>query len=74
MYFTYLKHEEMLSRRIEEYTADMTLLIKFKKITGKKKKFAQNMEVPVSLMNFYSKLKGSLVGFFVWNFRFFDCF
>ena len=55
----------MLSRRIEEYTADLTLLIKFKKITGKKKKFAQNMEVPVSLMNFYSKPKGSLVGFFV---------
>ena len=55
----------MLSRRIEEYTADVTLLIKFKKITGKKKIFAQNMEVPVSLMNFYSKAKGSLVGFFV---------
>ena len=37
---------------VKKYTADLTLLTKFKKIIGMKKKFAQIMEVPVSLMGF----------------------
>ena len=35
---------------VKKYTADLILLTKFKKIIGMKEKFAQNPEVPVSLM------------------------
>ena len=35
---------------IKKYTADLILLTEFKKII--KEKFAQNMEVPLSLMKF----------------------
>ena len=37
---------------VKKYTADLILLTKFKKIIGMKEKFAQNAEVPVSLMGF----------------------
>ena len=41
----------MLFREIvKKYTADLILLTKFKTIIGMKKKFVQNIEVPVSLM------------------------
>ena len=37
---------------VKNYTLDLILQTKFKKIIGMKKKLAQNMEVPVSLMEF----------------------
>ena len=49
---------------VKEYTADLILLTKFKKIIGIKKKFAQNMEVPVSIMKFLLQTQGSFGGFF----------
>ena len=41
------------------------LRTKFKKIIGMKEKLAQNMEVPVSLMEFLLQTQGSFDGFFV---------
>ena len=35
---------------VKNYASDLILRTKFKKIIGMKEKFAQNMEVPVSLM------------------------
>ena len=55
MYFTYLETLGMLFRGIvKKYTADLILRTKFKKIIGMgmKEKFEQNMELPVSLMEF----------------------
>ena len=44
---------EMLFRGIvKNYTADLILRTKFKKIIGMKETFVQNMEVPVSFMEF----------------------
>ena len=37
---------------VQNYTADLILLTKFKKIIGMKEKFTQNMEVSVSLMGY----------------------
>ena len=55
----------MLFRGIgKKYTVDLALLIKFKKIIGMLGKFAQNMEVPVLLMEFLLQTQGPLVGFF----------
>ena len=66
MYFTYSEALANFFRTVvKKYTADLILLTKFKKILGMKENFAQNMEVPVSLMEFYSKPKGALVDFLV---------
>ena len=59
----------MLFRGIaKEYTADLTLLTKFKKIIGMKEKFAQNIEVSVSLMEFLLQAQGTFGGFFCLKF------
>ena len=49
---------------VKNYTADLILRTKFKKIIGMKEKFAQNMEVPVSLMEFLLQNQGSFGGSF----------
>ena len=54
----------LLRRIVKKYTADLILLTKFKKIIGMKEKFAQNMEVPVSLMEFLLQNQGSFGGSF----------
>ena len=59
---------------VKKYTADLTLLTKFKKIIGMWGKFAQNMEVPVSLMEFLLQTQGAFGVFFVGNFTFYDGF
>ena len=48
---------------VKNYTADLILRTKFKKIIGMKEKFAQNMEVPVSLMEVLLQTQGSFGGF-----------
>ena len=53
---------------VKKYTADRTLLTKFKEIIGMQEKFAQNMEVPVSLMEFLLQGQGSFGGFFCLKF------
>ena len=53
---------------VKNYTADLILRTKFKKIIGMKEKFAQNMEVPVSLMEFLLQTQGSFGGFFCFKF------
>ena len=64
----------MRHAEVKKYTAYLIVLTKFKKEIGMKEKFEQNMEVPVSLMEFYPKTKGALVDFFVLNFTFYDGF
>ena len=59
---------------VKKHTADLILLTKFKKIIGMKEKFVQNMEKPVSLMEFLLQTQGSFGGFFVWRFIFYDVF
>ena len=59
----------MLFRRIvKKYTADLTLLTKFEKIVGMYEKFAQNMEVSVSLMKFLLQTQGTFGVFFCLKF------
>ena len=53
---------------VKKYTADLILLIKFKRIIGVEEKFAQNMEVPVSLMEFFLQIQRSFGGFFCLRF------
>ena len=66
---------EMLFRGIvKNYTADLILRTKFKKIIGMKEKFAQNMEVPVSLMEFLLQTQGSFGKFFCLKFYILQCF
>ena len=66
---------EMLFRGIvKNYTADLILRTKFKKIIGMKEKFAQNMEVPVSLMEFLLQTEGSFGEFFCLKFYILRCF
>ena len=48
---------------VKNYTADLILWTKFKKIIGMKVTFAQNMEVQVSLMEFLLQTQGSFGGF-----------
>ena len=48
---------------VKKYTVDLILLTKYKKIIGLKEKFKQNIEVPVSCMEFYSKPKKALMDF-----------
>ena len=50
---------------VKTYTADLTLLTKFKKIVGMREKFAQNMEVSVSLMEFLLQTQGAFGVFFL---------
>ena len=59
---------------VKNYAADLILRTKFKKIIGMKEKFAQNMEVPVSLMEFLLQTQGSFRGFFCLNFYILQCF
>ena len=48
------KYWEMFFRGIvKKYTLDLVLLTKFENIIGMKKKFAQYLEVPISLMGFF---------------------
>ena len=56
----------MLFRGIgKKYTGDLILLTKFKKIISMKEKFEQNIEVPVSLMEFLLQTQRALMDFFV---------
>ena len=48
---------------VKKYSEDLIELTKFKKINVVKEKFAQNMEVPVSLIEFLLQTQGSFVGF-----------
>ena len=59
---------------VKKYTADLILLTKFKRIIGMKKKLKQNMEVPVSLMEFSLQTQGSFDGFFCLKFYVLQCF
>ena len=60
---------EMLFKGIvKNYTADLILRSKFKKIIDMKEKFAQNTEVPVSLMEFLLETQGSFGRFFCLKF------
>ena len=52
---------------VKKYTADLILLTKFKKIMGMKEKFAQNMEVQVSFMEFLLQIQESFGGFFLFD-------
>ena len=58
----------LFGRIVKKYSADLILLTKFKKLIGVKEKFAQNMEVPVSLMKFLLQTQGSFGGFFCLTF------
>ena len=63
---------EMLFRGIvKNYTADLRARTKFKKIIGMKEKFTQNMDVPVSLMEFLLQTQGSFGRFFCLKFQIF---
>ena len=59
---------------IKKYAANLILLTKFKKIIGVMEKFAQNMEEPVSLMEFLLQTVGSFGGFFCLTFYILRCF
>ena len=50
---------ELFRGTVKKYTADLILPIKFKRIIGMKEKFAQNMEVPVSLMKILLQVQGT---------------
>ena len=65
----------MLFRGIrKKYTADLILGTKFKKIIDMKKKFVQDMEVPVSLMQFLLQTQGRSGEFLCFNFYILRCF
>ena len=53
---------------IKNYTADLILLAKLKNIIGIKEKFAQNIEVPVSFMEFLLQIQGTFGGLFCLKF------
>ena len=53
---------------VKKYTVDLVLLTNFKKIIGMKEKFAENLEVPVSLMEFLLQTQASFDGFFYFAF------
>ena len=50
--------------KVKTYTADLISLTNFEKIICMQEKFAQNVEVPVSLMEFSLQTQGSCGGFF----------
>ena len=52
---------------VTKYVAELILLTIFKKTIGMKEKFVQNMEVPVSLMDFLLQTRGSFGGFFLFG-------
>ena len=59
----------MLFRGIgKKYTVDLILLTKFKKIIGMWEKFAQNIQVQVSHMEFLLQTQGNFAGFFYLKF------
>ena len=72
MFFKWLEFSKLFRNAlwgiVKKYTADLTLRTKLKKIIGMKEKFAQNMELPVSLMEFLLETQGSFGGFFCWKF------
>ena len=49
---------------VKKYTADGTLLTKFKNVFCIQEKFAKNMELPVSLMEFLLQTQGTFAGVF----------
>ena len=53
---------------VKKCTAELILLTIFKKIIGMKEKFAQNMEVPISLMEFLLQTQESFGRFFCLKF------
>ena len=60
---------------VKDYTADLMLRrTKFKKIITMNEKFAQNVVVPVSLMEFLLQTQGSFGGFFCLKFYILRCF
>ena len=59
---------------VNNYTADLILRTKFKKIIDLKENIAQNMEVPVSLMGFLLQTQGSFGGLFCLKFYILRCF
>ena len=59
---------------VKNYTADMILRTKFKKIIGMKEKISQNMEVAVSLVELLLQTQGSFGGFFCLKFYILRCF
>ena len=59
---------------VKKYTGGLIIRTKFKKIIGMKEKFAQNMEVPVSLMKFLLQTQGSFGKFFCLKFYILQCF
>ena len=59
---------------VKNYTADMILWTKFKRIIGMKKKISQNMEVAVSLVELLLQTQGSFGGFFCLKFYILRCF
>ena len=58
-------------RTWKKYTADLILLTKFKKIIGMKEKHAQNMEVPVSLMEILLQTQGPFGVYFLFGILYF---
>ena len=68
-------HWEMPFREIvKNYTADLILRAKLKKIIGTKENFVQNMEVPVSSMEFLLEKQGGSGGFFLFEVLHFTMF
>ena len=59
---------------VKNYSGDLILRTKFKRIIGMKEEFAQNMEVAVSLMKFLLQTQGSFRGFFCLKFYILRCF
>ena len=52
---------------VKKYTVNLVLLTKFKKIIGMKEKYAQNLEVPVSLMEFLLQTQESFDGLLIFK-------
>ena len=59
---------------VKKCTTDLILPTKFKEMIGMKERFAQNMELPVSLMEFLLQTQGGFGGFFCLNFYILRCF
>ena len=59
---------------VKNYTADLILRTKFKKVIGMKEKISQNMEIAVSLIEFLLQTQGIFVGFLCLKFYILLCF
>ena len=58
----------MLARGIvKKYTSGLILLTKFKKSIGMKENLAQNMKVPLLLIEFLLQIQGTFGGFFLFE-------